>query len=238
MTAMFEEIAYRQTAIGELVLRRRRLHRDGEDIWEIKLNDGYLMSSQFVDGEIALTTLALAMLEGEGLDIVVGGLGLGYTAKAALEDLRVSKLAVVELIPEVVEWHQDRLLPLGEAIAGDPRCRLVQGDFFAHAQRAGGFDPSQPDRLFDAILADIDHSTTHLIDPASASFYEGSAIAAVTAQLRPGGIFALWSSDAEDEAFVRAMEESLIEVRAERVEFYNPYRDEPAFNIIYLGRRP
>lgn len=238
MSVMFEEIAYRETAIGELVLRRRRLHRDGEDIWEIKLNDGYLMSSQFVDGEIALTTLALAMLKGDGLDVVVGGLGLGYTAKAALEDNRVSRLAVVELIPEVVEWHREKLLPLGEAITGDPRCQLVQGDFFALAQAAGGFDTSQPDRLFDAILVDIDHSTTHLIDPGSASFYKGSAITAVTAQLRPGGIFALWSSDAEDLAFVEAMEESLIEVRTERVEFYNPYRDQPAFNIIYLGRRP
>lgn len=235
---MFEEIACRATSIGELVLRRRRLRPDSEDIWEIKLNDGYLMSSQFVDGEIALTTLALAMLDGEAFDVVVGGMGLGYTAKAALDDARVARLAVVELIPEVIEWHRDHLLPLGAAIAGDARCTMVDGDFFALAQVAGGFDAAHPDRRYDAILVDIDHSTIHLIDPASAGFYQGSAIAAMTAQLRPGGVFALWSSDAEDGAFMAAMKQSLIDVRAERVEFFNPYRDGPGFNIIYLGRRP
>ncbi|MDZ4277409.1 MAG: hypothetical protein U0995_15320, partial [Erythrobacter sp.] len=77
MNPMFEEIDWQQTPIGELALRRRRLSRDGEDIWEIKLNEGYLMSSQFVDGEIALADLALAMTPGDDLDVVVGGLGLG-----------------------------------------------------------------------------------------------------------------------------------------------------------------
>jgi spermidine synthase len=236
MNSMFEEIDCRQTPIGELILRRRRLRADGEDIWEIKLNDGYLMSSQFVEGEIALADLGLAMAGGEALDVVIGGLGLGYTAKAALADPRVAALTVVELIPEVIEWHRSRLLPLGEAVAGDPRCRLLQGDFFALAAAPGGFDPGSPERLHDAILIDIDHSTTHLIDDASAGFYGAEAIAALARKLRPGGIFALWSTDAEDPAFVRAMEQVLAEVRVERVEFATPYRETPAFNLIYLAR--
>src|SRR3546814_6329115 len=124
MSAMFEEIDWQETPIGELVLRRRRLHADGEDIWEIKLNDGYLMSSQFVEGEIALADLALAMADGDALDVIVGGLGLGYTAQAALNDPRVDRLTVIELIPEVLEWHRQRLLPLGEAVAGDARCQI------------------------------------------------------------------------------------------------------------------
>ncbi len=238
MNRMFEEIAWEQTPIGELILRRRRLSPDGEDIWEIKLNDGYLMSSQFVDGEIALADLALAMTEGEGLDVVVGGLGLGYTAEAVLRDPRVGKLTVIELIPEVIAWHCQRLLPLGEAVAGDPRCALRQGDFFALAGLKGGFDVLDPDRLHDAILIDIDHSTTHFIDEASAGFYSESAIAALIAKLKPGGVFALWSTDAEDQVFVSTLQKTLREVRVERVEFYTPYRDSAAFNLIYLGRRP
>lgn len=236
MTKLFEEISCRPTPIGELILRRRRLRADSEDIWEIKLNDGYLMSSQFVDGEIALADLALALLDEGSLDVVVGGLGLGYTAQAALRDPRVGHLTVVELIPEVIEWHHQRLLPLGEAVAGDPRCILRQGDFFALAAGPQGFDPAAPQKLHDAILIDIDHSTTHFIDQASASFYSEAAIAAITAKLKPGGIFALWSTDAEDSAFVAALRFSLQDVRVERVEFYTPYRDEPAFNLIYLGR--
>src|SRR3546814_18979870 len=125
MSLMFEEIDYRNSAIGELVLRRRRLRADGDDIWEIKLNDGYLVSSEFVEGEIALADLALAMIEGDGLDVVVGGLGLGSTAEAVLHDPRVASLTVVALIPEAIEWHEKRPLPLGEPVTGDPRVRLL-----------------------------------------------------------------------------------------------------------------
>lgn len=232
---MFEEIDFRTTPIGELILRRRRLRADGEDIWEIKLNDGYLMSSRFVEGEIALSKLALGELPGDRLDVVVGGLGLGYTALAALEDPRVAELVVVELIPEVVEWHRAHLLPLGEAVADDPRCRLVQGDFFAMAASDEGFDAECPGRRFDAVLVDIDHSTTHLIDATSASFYGRSGVAAIARQLNPGGIFALWSSGGEDADFLAAMRDTFGNVRVERVEFFNPYADEKAFNLVYLG---
>lgn len=238
MTPMFEELAWEQTPIGELVLRRRRLTPDGEDIWEIKLNDGYLISSQFVDGEIALADLALAMTGGEALDVAVGGLGLGYTAEAVLRDPRVGKLTVVELIPQVIHWHRDYLVPLGTILADDPRCILRQDDFFALADEPDGFDPAAPDQLHDAILIDIDHSTTHFIDEASAGFYSDVAISAITAKLKPGGVFALWSTDAEDADFVAALQQSLTDIRVERVEFATPYREQPAFNLIYLGRKP
>jgi spermidine synthase len=237
MNQMFEEIPWEQTPIGELILRRRRLRLDGPNVWEIKLNDGYLMSSQFVDGEVALADLALAMIEGDQLDVVVGGLGLGHTAQAALRDPRVGCLTVVELIPQVIAWHHQRLLPLGEEVAGDPRCVLRQGDFFALAAGTGGFDPAAQQKLHDAILIDIDHSTTHLINQASAGFYSPTAIAGITAKLRSGGVFALWSTDAEDPAFVAALSHSLQDIRVERVEFPTPYREEPAFNLIYLGRK-
>lgn len=235
---MFEEIEFRQTPIGTLSLRRRRLSAGGEDIWEIKLDDGYLMSSQFIDGEVALAALALEMVHGEALDVVVGGLGLGYTAEAALSDPRVSRLTVVELIPEVIEWHTDRTLPLGEAVAGDPRCRLHQGDFFVLSGIPGGYEEDRSPRSYDAVLVDIDHSTRHLIDAGSASFYQAPALAQLARQLKPGGVFALWSSDAEDAEFIEAMKASFVDVRAERVEFEHPGRPDPVFNIIYLGRRP
>lgn len=238
MSSMFEEIAWEQTPIGELILRRRRLSPDGEDIWEIKLNDGYLMSSQFVDGEIALADLALPFAEGDDLDVVVGGLGLGYTAQAVLRDRRVAKLTVIELIPQVIQWHRAHLLPLGKAVAGEPRCVLRQGDFFALAAEPDGFDTEVPHKLHDAILIDIDHSTVHFIDDASAGFYSQAAIAGITAKLKPGGVFALWSTDAEDANFVAALRHSLDGVRVERVEFTTPYREQPAFNLIYVGRRP
>jgi spermidine synthase len=232
---MFEELAHHQARIGELILRRRRMRPDGQDIWEIMLDGGYLMSSQFIAGEVALAELALGRLQGEALRVVVGGLGLGYTAKAALDDPRVARLDVVELVPEVIDWHRRGLLPLGERLVCDPRCRLVVGDFFAMMA-----DPAQAeDKVdeLDAILVDIDHSTRHLIEEASASFYQLSALNRMAGRLRQGGIFALWSSGAEDPVFMAALRRVFHDVSAERIEFPNPYREEPAFNIVYLGRK-
>ncbi len=82
MRVNFEELDYQRTALGELILRRRRaLGMDGREIFEVKLNDEYLMSSLFHEGEVALIDLGLAELTGEGWDVVVGGLGLGYTPR-------------------------------------------------------------------------------------------------------------------------------------------------------------
>lgn len=89
MSLRFEEIDWQPTPIGEISLRRRRHPVSGDDVYEVKLGDEFLMSSLFTTGEIALTELALAQLpdsELPGLDVAVGGLGLGYTAQAALDD--------------------------------------------------------------------------------------------------------------------------------------------------------
>jgi hypothetical protein len=77
MSAAFEELDYRPTPFGAISLRRRRSLTTGDDIFEIKLGDEFLMSSLFTASEIALARLALAGLPGESLDVVVGGLGLG-----------------------------------------------------------------------------------------------------------------------------------------------------------------
>ena len=96
MSALFEELDYCPTPIGGLSLRRRRDLKLDVDVFEIKLGEESLMSSLFTESEIALARLGLADLRGENLDVVVGGLGLGYTAKAALENANVRSLIVVE----------------------------------------------------------------------------------------------------------------------------------------------
>lgn len=120
-----------------------------EDVWEIKLNDGYLMSSQFVDGEIALADLAFnGRWRGTGRRDRRSR-PRDYTAQAALRASRVGKLTVIELIPQV-EWRHQRLLPVGDVVAGDSRCILRQGDLFALATGPVSFDPSAPQKLHDA----------------------------------------------------------------------------------------
>ncbi len=86
---------------------------------EIKLGDEYLMSSLFTVSEVELARLALARLEDRDLHVVVGGLGLGYTACAVLEDDRVSQVLVIEALEPVISWHQQGLVPLGPVLTGD-----------------------------------------------------------------------------------------------------------------------
>lgn len=234
--SMFEELDYRPTAIGTLSLRRRRLSKDGEDIYEIKLDDGYLMSSHFTAGEIALAQQALEGFGNRPIDVVVGGLGLGYTAKAALDFANVRRLVIVEAIPEVVEWHQRHLVPLGRELS--ERSTFVIGDFFAMALGDGSFEPGHGHHRYDAVLVDIDHSPAHLLDPANAAFYEVQGLAAMAEKLKPGGVFALWSTDRPDADFLTRLRAVFPGAAAQLVEFENRYQDSPAVNTIYTGRKP
>src|SRR5471030_528600 len=139
MSVYFEELDFRPTPMGVLSLRRRRSLASGVDIFEIKLGDEFLMSSAFTVAEIELARLGLAALARTDLDVVVGGLGLGYTALAVLEDPRVRSLVVVDALKEVIEWHEQGLLPLGKQLTGDRRCHFVNGDSFAMSHSADGF---------------------------------------------------------------------------------------------------
>ena len=205
-------------------------------MYEIKLGDEFLMSSLFTASEEALARLGLAALDGKQLDVVVGGLGLGYTARTVLESPKVASLAVVEMLVPVIDWHRKGLLPLGAGLVADPRCRFVQGDFFEFAASEQGFDPASPGRRFDAILLDIDHSPEALLDERSASFYQPDGLRAMAAHLKPGGIFGLWSNDGPDPVFTERLASVFAEAWAEPVTFHNPLLGTPFTQSVYLAR--
>jgi spermidine synthase len=237
MSLHFEELDYRPTAIGALSLRRRRELSLGIDVYEIKLGDEFLMSSLFTVSEIALARLGLRELSGTNLDVVVGGLGLGYTARTVLEDVRVRSLVVVEALSEVIEWHERGLLPLGAQLTSDARTRLVHGDFFAMlASSAKGLDPESPRRRFHAILVDIDHSPRQLLHQSHAAFYEAAGLRHLAAHLRPGGVFALWSNDPPDEEFNAALAAVFAASHTHVVTFHNPLQDRDAASTVYVAK--
>ena len=238
MSAYFEELDYRQTPIGDLSLRRRREHALDVDVFEIKLGDEFLMSSLFTASEIALADLGLSALSKDGCDVVVGGLGLGYTAQAVLKRDTVSSLVVVETLDAVIDWHTSGLLPLGPELSKDPRCQFVHGDFFALAASAEGFDPQDPSRKFDAILVDIDHSPDFLLDPQNAAFYQQDGLAKLARHLRAGGIFGLWSNDLPDDAFTDLLASVFEQATAEQVTFRNPLQNKDFVQTVYLARMP
>src|SRR5450432_1093433 len=126
MSRDFAELDFRPTPLGDLSLRRRRvLALEGLEVFEVKLGEAFLMSSLFHEVEVALADLGLAALDPGEWDVVVGGLGLGYTAVAALKHPTVRELIVVDTLDAVIDWHQRGLVPLGPTLTGDPRCRLV-----------------------------------------------------------------------------------------------------------------
>jgi len=233
-----EELDYRSTALGELVLRRRRdpvLHN--EAVLEVKLGDDFLMSSRFTAGEIALAELGIAAVRAPQPDVVVGGLGLGYTAAAVLAQDAVRSLLVIELLEPVIDWHRRGLVPLGPTLTADPRCRLVQGDFFALASAPlGGLDAAQPARRFDAVLLDIDHSPSHVLDAQRGAFYAAEGLRSVARQLHPGGVFALWSNERPDADFQRRLDAAFAASRAHEVRFDNPYTGGDSVNTVYVAR--
>jgi spermidine synthase len=235
MSVYFEELDFCPTPIGVLSLRRRRSLTTGTDIYEIKLGDEFLMSSAFTVAEIELARLGLAALERKDIDVVVGGLGLGYTAQAVLENQKVRSLIVVDALAEVIEWHQLGLLPLGKQLTDDPRCHLVNGDFFAMSDSATGFDSGAPGRRFDAVLVDIDHSPRNLLHSRHAALYQPAGVARLAGHLNPGGVFALWSNDAPDQAFERALGSAFATSVAHVVTFDNASGQHDASNTVYVA---
>ncbi|MEM1082967.1 MAG: spermidine synthase [Verrucomicrobiota bacterium] len=238
----FEELDFRQTPLGELILRRRRFPSlDNREVYEVILGDAYLMSSLFTEVEQALSRLGLAAVRERfdgPLDVVVGGLGLGYTARAALELPEVASLLVVDYLEPVIEWHEQGMVPLGPGLRDDPRCRFVHGDFFELSLADdAGFDPEDSGRRFHAVLLDIDHSPANLLHKRHAEFYAVSGLKKFEQRLLPGGVFGLWSDDPPETSFVAALEEVFESCESHVVTFENPHLGEPSESTVYLARK-
>jgi spermidine synthase len=232
-----EELDWRETPMGAISLRRRMEPTLHVDVYEVLLGDEYLMSSLFTVAEVELARLGLAAVNGEQLDVVVGGLGLGYTARTALEDERVRTLQVVEALPEVIGWHEQGLLPDAGPLTTDPRCRLVQGDFFALVAAGTGFSADGPSRLH-AVLLDVDHTPQHLLHPSHAPFYTAAGLQPLVELLHPGGVFALWSDAPPDEGFLEVLHQVFATSAAHVVTFANHLTGGQSANTVYVASVP
>lgn len=239
MTLLFEELDYQETPHGAISLRMRSEPRlEGMLIYEVKLGDEFLMSSLFPEAEIELAKLGLAALSGTDLDVVVGGLGLGYTAVAALENPSVRSLIVVDVMQPVIDWHRKGLVPLGKQLTSDARCTLVHADFFEVATSPSlGFDGSTNNRRVHAVLLDIDHSPSHWLNSENSTFYTVQQLQKLAEKIHPGGIFGLWSDDPPDGEFMRLLDRVFQSSTAHIVTFPNPYTGGESSNTVYLARR-
>jgi spermidine synthase len=228
-TPLFEILADAETPLGPLTLRRRELlSRPSIIVTEVTLDGEHLMSSYITASERALSTLALGWHEGTGLEVLVGGLGLGYTTAEALASDRVAQVETVEFLPAVMGWCREGLIPLAATLNDEARHTLVQGDIYGRLA-------AEPDRQYDLILIDVDHAPDAPLDPAGGVFYTESGLQAAKRHLAPDGILGVWSS-AESPSFEAALNAVFSDVRVERVEVVNELIDETYFDPVFLAR--
>ncbi len=233
----FEELEYHETPLGELILRWRTVPSlNHQEVFEVILDGEFLMSSLNNTTEIALAEIPLRQLGSGSYDVLVGGLGLGYTAEAALYEENVASVTVIEMLPEVINWHRKNLLPLGKTLSKDNRCHLVQGDFFHWVLNQWNENAEPIPEKFGAILIDIDHSPEFLISPASKPFYEEAGLKRLCQYLLPDGVFALWSADPAEESFLAELRKVFQQVDIHDVEFYNPLFSRQEAYTIYVAK--
>lgn len=231
MKHFFEELDYQKTPMGELVLRRRWSLSVSEIVYEVKLDNEMLMSSSVNVSEKALATLALEPRKDRSLDVLVGGLGLGYTAAAALEYPNVKRLVVIELWAPVIRWHNDRLVPAAGLLLDDPRCSIIEGDFFEYV------GPAQCNKQYDAILLDIDHAPDCLLQSSHGRFYASDGLQNLADCLCSNGVFAIWSAWKPERGFFNALETVFSTVSDHKVSFWNPHVNETLSNWIIIAEK-
>ena len=210
-----EFLAYEQTPLGALCLRRRELlSQPGVSVTEVTLNHEFLMGSLYTDSERALSRIAIEMHGGDQLRVMVAGLGLGYSAFEALKSEDVEQVEVVELLPQVIGWMKDGLIPLSHQLLEEPRLLVTQAD--AYAKLA-----SPATEKYDLILIDVDHSPDDRLGAGeSFTFYSGEGLALAKQHLRPAGVLGVWSY-AESSPFVDALRGAFKTVRVEPITHQN-----------------
>jgi len=236
-----EILVYEPSSLGLLCLRRRELlSQPGTIVTEVTLDHEFLMSSLHTDSERALARTALQMLSGDELRVLVGGLGLGYTAREALLSRRVAQVEVVELLPQVIDWLARGLVPLStelkHALRGEmggemgkgQRLVVTEGDVY---RRLAG----EPDELFDVILIDVDHSPDERLTEGSARFYTTPGLQAARRHLAADGVLAVWSY-AESSPFADALREIFEQVRVEPITYDNRLIDQQQTDWLFFAR--
>lgn len=225
----FEILAYEETPLGLLCLRRREiLSQPGTLVTEVTLNHEFLMSSYLTASERALTELGLErVLGGEELRVLIGGLGLGYTAASALDSVMVNHVEVVEFLPQVISWLDSGLVPLAERLNADERLEVTHGDIYERLSRPG-------DQEFELIAIDVDHSPEDVLGEQSQGFYSREGLTRAKSHLTKGGVLGVWSYD-ESSPLLANMKEVFGTVTVEKVTVMNDLINEEQTDWLFFG---
>lgn len=218
----WHELGRAKVGNDELVLSRRG------DEHVIRLRGAELMNSRSHASEEALARLGCAGLSRvAGARVLIGGLGMGFTARAALDVLPSdAHVRIVELVPEIVTWNREHLADLARRPLDDPRVEVCIDDVAAAI--------GERESHWHAILLDVDNGPDAFTAPANAKLYGLKGLIASRRALVRGGALAVWSV-ADDRKFTARMRGAGLEVDVQRV----PARaNGHVKHVIWVGRRP
>jgi len=225
----FEILAYEPTPLGMLCLRRRELLSEpGTMVTEVTLNHEFLMSSYHTASERALASVSLDLFKGPDVQVLVGGLGLGYTTAEVLASNRVAQVEVVELLPQVIGWLEQGLIPLAETLKNNPRLKVSLDDVYKRLW-------APPTKQFDLILIDVDHSPEDQLDEVNHSFYTEEGLIRAKQHLTKEGLLGVWSY-AESSPFAEALAQVFPRVHIEPVTFTNTHINETMTDWLFFAR--
>lgn len=184
VATVYDELARAESPRGEVVLRRRQ-RENAAAVIELRVNGVFVMDTQETSSEEALAAAALGLVD-EPRRVLVGGLGLGFTAQRVLADPRVEELTVVEIEEAVVAWMRDGTIPHGPALLADERLTIIEADLAVVLAEQG---PS-----YDLVLLDVDNGPGYLVHDHNRALYQEPFLARVRDVLRPGGVVVVWSA--------------------------------------------
>lgn len=218
----WQELGRAKVPHGDLVLSRR-----GEE-FAIRLRGAELMNSRMHQSEDQLATRGCAGFAARsGVRVLIGGLGMGFTARAALDVLAPdARVVIAELLPEVIEWNRGVLAHLAGNPLADPRVEVVKGDVGAVIGRSRG--------AFNAILLDVDNGPDAFTAPGNASLYSVGGLERARRALAPAGRFGVWSV-ADDRAFTGRLRGRGFDVDIHKVP---PRAGSGANHVVWIARSP
>jgi spermidine synthase len=214
-----------------------RLKRRGAE-FSIMLGSNELMNSRLSGSEKALASLSLASFSAHATpSVLIGGLGMGFTLRAALQELGPgASVVVAELVPEVIDWAKGSMADLFGVSLDDPRVRIARADVadLIRPAAAGHRQPTSEGPMWDVILLDVDNGPDGLTQSTNDWLYSAAGLAAAHASLRAGGILGVWSAH-PDAGFHRRLAQTGFAVTEHKVRANGSGGG--AKHIIWLGRR-
>lgn len=182
----YDEVARARSPRGEVLLRRRSVC-GGPAVLELRVNGVFVMDTRETTSERALARQSLELVA-DPRTVLVGGLGLGFTAHELLADERVERVDVVELEEALIGWMRDGTVPHGPGLLADRRINVVHADVASVVEEAGR-------TTYDLVLMDVDNGPGHLVHEHNAALYQPAFLAAAHRALQPGGALVVWTAD-------------------------------------------